>query len=149
MITESKIRFTSIILACLGLVVSLYLTWVKITNAVVLCGEIGDCDTVNDSIYSEIFGVPIALMGAVAYLGILLLLCLESWRPFWVENGKLMVFGISLIGTFYSAYLTYIEVVVLRAICPYCVVSAITITLLMFFSIFRLVKASEKDYFNN
>ncbi|MFU8772055.1 MAG: vitamin K epoxide reductase family protein [Anaerolineales bacterium] len=144
MALDGKLRYTSIVLLVIGLLVSLYLTWVKLSNTSVVCGPFGECDTVNSSQYSEIFGIPIAILGALAYLTILLLLFLENRGKFWFENGNFLVFGISLIGTLYSAYLTYIEVAVLRAICPYCVVSAVVITLVMFLSLVRLVKIQQE-----
>jgi uncharacterized membrane protein len=52
----------------------------------------------------------------------------------------LVQFGLALIGVLYSAYLTYLELAVIHAICPYCVVSAVVLTILLIISSFRLVK---------
>ncbi len=128
------------ILAGIGLLDSLYLSWVKIVNSQVYCGTSGQCETVNSSSYSEIFGIPIAYLGLGAYLVILALLTLELRGPFWKENSPLALFGISLVGVIYSAYLTYIEIAVLQAICPYCVVSAIVMLSLFIIAIIRLVQ---------
>ncbi|UCD98799.1 MAG: vitamin K epoxide reductase family protein [Chloroflexota bacterium] len=135
---DSKLRISSIILAILGLVDSIYLTWVKYTGAYALCGPIGDCESVNSSQYSEVFGIPIALLGAGAYALIILLLVLERYGGVWIEYGQTIVFGMSLIGVLYSIYLTYIEIAVLKAICPYCVISAIILLALLVISGFRL-----------
>ncbi len=54
------------------------------------------------------------------------------------EYGTLAIFGISLIGVLYSAYLSYLEEFVLHAWCPYCVLSAIVITIIFIISIIRL-----------
>ncbi len=48
------------------------------------------------------------------------------------------MFGMATAGTLYSAYLTYLEVAVLEAICPYCVLSAVVMTGLWILSIVRL-----------
>lgn len=133
-------RKVSIGLAATGLVDSLYLTWVKFTGKYALCGPIGDCESVNSSIYSEVYGIPIALLGALAYLIILLLLLLEGNIIFGRENARLAVFGISLVGVIYSIYLTYIEVIVLKAICPYCVLSAIILVILFLLSTVRVTR---------
>jgi uncharacterized membrane protein len=140
-----KLRIFSLILAGLGLLDSVYLTWVKIANRYALCGPIGDCESVNSSQYSEIYGVPIALFGAGAYLALILLLWLESRGGGWQEYGPMLVFGISFAGVLYSAYLTYIVIAVLRAICPYCVVSAIALVLLLILAILRLL--GDQDEF--
>ncbi len=145
MINDRKLYIISIALAGLGFVDSIYLTWVKIANRYALCGPIGDCEAVNSSQYSEIYGIPIALLGAGAYLAIIMLLWLETRGEFWIEYAPMLVFGISLTGVIYSAYLTYIEVAVLKAICPYCVVSAIILVLLLLLSILRLT-ADQDEY---
>jgi uncharacterized membrane protein len=95
---------------------------------------------VNTSQYSEIWGIPIALLGAGAYLVIIVLLLLEERSELMREYSPLLVFGLSLVGVIYSIYLTYIEVAVLRAICPYCVISAVVLVLLLVLSTIRLIQ---------
>jgi uncharacterized membrane protein len=72
-------------------------------------------------------------------LAIFVLLILEQRGDFWSQNSPLLVFGISLAGVLYSAYLTYIELEVIHAVCFYCVISAVAITFLFLFSIMRLL----------
>ena len=132
------IRTVSIGLASSGLIDSIYLTWVKVTNRYALCGPIGDCESVNSSRYSEIGGVPIALLGAGAYLLIIVLLALEPRGSIWMEYSPYVVLGITIAGSLYSIYLTYLEVAVIHAICPYCVVSAVVIIALFILSLVRL-----------
>ncbi|OGO12902.1 MAG: hypothetical protein A2Y53_07305 [Chloroflexi bacterium RBG_16_47_49] len=136
----NKLRLFSFILAVVGLTDSLYLSWVKVSGKYALCGPIGDCESVNSSKYSEIAGIPIAFLGVGAYLVILVLLFLESRGNFWMEYSPLLVFGISLAGVLYSAYLTYLEIAVIRAICPYCVVSAIVLIFLLMLSVQRMLR---------
>jgi uncharacterized membrane protein len=131
-------------LAAIGVIDSAYLTWVKITHTEVFCGTSGECQTVANSAYAEIAGIPIALFGMGAYLAIIVLIYLENRQGFWSHNSTLMIFGITLAGTLYSAYLTYIEIAVLKAICPYCVVSAIVMLLLFLIAIIRLVRSSPE-----
>jgi len=135
---DRKLRTSSIILAVLGMLDSIYLVWVKLTGAYALCGPIGNCESVNSSQYSEIYGIPIALLGAGAYSMMIILLILEDRGQIWAEYGPMIVFGMSLIGVLYSFYLTYIEVAVLKAICPYCVISAIILVILLALSVIRL-----------
>jgi uncharacterized membrane protein len=138
--TSDKLRTASIIIAAIGLVDALYLSAVKLLKTEVYCAGSGNCQTVNSSIYAEFAGIPIAFLGAGAFAVSLAVLLLESRGGFWRENSPLIVFGLTLAGTLYSAYLTYIEIAVLRAICPYCVVSAIAQLLLLVLAIFRVVK---------
>jgi len=135
---DYKLRVTSFVLAVLGLLDSIYLVWVKFSGRYALCGPIGNCEAVNTSQYSEVFGIPIALLGAGAYLIMIILLMLESLGSIWKEYGPLIVFGLSLIGVLYSIYLTYIEIAVLKAICPYCVISAVILVVILVLSAIRL-----------
>ena len=141
MSTDSILRRSALIVAGIGILDSLYLSYVKIVNSQVYCGTSGQCETVNSSRFSELGGIPIAYLGLGAYIVILALLILETRGALWKENSPLALFGISLVGVIYSAYLTYIEIAVLHAICPYCVVSAIAMLLLFVIAIIRLVQA--------
>ncbi|RME91032.1 MAG: vitamin K epoxide reductase family protein, partial [Anaerolineae bacterium] len=125
----NKLASASLFTSLFGLLDSIYLLVIKFSHSKALCGPVGDCYTVNTSRYSEIFGVPIALLGALAYLTIVVLHLLETRSSFFAENSPLMIFGISLVGVLYSAYLTYLEAAVIHAWCPYCVLSALAITL--------------------
>ncbi|MEW6716427.1 MAG: vitamin K epoxide reductase family protein [Chloroflexota bacterium] len=139
---KNKLLYLAMGVAGVGLVDSLYLSWIKLAHAV--CAGIGDCDVVNTSAYSEIYGIPIALLGAGCYIAILLLLGLDLRGGRWQEVSPLAVFGFSLAGVLYSLYLTWIEVAVLKATCPYCVLSAVALVVLLILSIIRL-RAAEKE----
>jgi uncharacterized membrane protein len=99
---------------------------------------VGGCDVVNTSEYALLAGIPIALFGATAYVAILLVLWLENRNSWLSENGPLLLFGITLFGFLYSLYLTYIELFVIFAICPFCVASAVVMTIMFVLSWIRL-----------
>ena len=142
------IRWISVVLVIVGLLDSIYLAWLKFANATAACGNIGDCESVNSSPYAEVAGIPIALFGAGAYLLMLILLIIEPRNEFWRANASLGIFGISLAGVLYSAYLTYVEIAILHAICPFCVLSAIILVALLTMSIKNLlvdINNSEED----
>ncbi len=125
----------------MGLVNSVYLIWIKIANDKIYClPGIGDCWTVNTSQYSQVFGIPISVFGAIAYLAILLTALFGERSNFFQENQITLLFGITLAGFLYSLYLTYLEIFVINAICPFCVISAIAMTILFILSVIRLVK---------
>lgn len=113
-------------LAVVGLLDSLYLAYVKLFSGGVCVAGTG-CEIVNGSVYSSFAGIPIAVLGAGAYIAMLAVLWLEPQMDFFEMNGPLIVFGLSFFGTLYSAYLTYLEIYVIRAICPFCVLSAVVL----------------------
>ncbi len=133
------LRRIAMLLAVLGVIVSGYLSWSHLANAQpVLCNEGGGCDTVQSSRYSEIGDIPVALLGVAGYLAILGALILEKLPLPFAENASLLVFGFSLIGVLYSAYLTYLELFVILAVCFYCVTSAIIMVAVFVIAIIRL-----------
>ena len=135
---RSFLWWAGVVLAVIGLAVSIYLTWIKVTDSTAACSGIGDCESVNNSRYATIAGIPIALLGAGGYAVWLGLLLLESGIQGSAEMPRLIALALSLAGTLYSAYLTYLEVAVLKAICPFCVVSAVAMTGLLIVSALRL-----------
>ena len=137
---NKKLYWLSIVTAILGAADSLYLLIYKLTSNNLMCLGSGGCSTINSSRYSEIYGIPVSLLGLLAYLAIVVVHALEPRLKLAEEHGPLLVFGISLVGVLYSAYLTYLELYVIHAICPFCVVSAILITIIFVLAIIRLVK---------
>jgi uncharacterized membrane protein len=136
----SLIFWSSFALACLGLLDSIYLLIYKLTGNSNLCLGNGGCHDVNFSPYSEIGGIPVALFGVAAFLAIGGILLLEARLNIARENGPLAIMGISLSGVAFTAYLTWLEIYVIEAICPFCVAAAIIITLIFILSIIRLLQ---------
>ena len=130
----------SIALSVLGVLVSAYMTVYKLTENNSMCLGSGDCATVNASVYSEVNGVPVAVIGVGGYLAILVLLLFENRSKFLKKNGTTIVFGLALFGFLFTLYLIYVETALIRAYCPFCVTSQITMTILFILSVIRLVR---------
>jgi len=131
------------IAAAIGLMISLYLLSVHWGWWQIVCLDLGDCEVVNMSSYAELLGIPVALLGAFTYVS-LLVTAMLSWRQFYEDLASLVQFFLAAVGVAFSAYLTYIEIFVLRAICPWCVLSALLITLIAGLSM-RQLRAMETD----
>lgn len=110
-----------------GLLISLYLTAVKLSGGVPVCGPLAGCDTVNSSVYSQFMGVPVALFGAMGSAAVLSG-ALAWWRSGW-RPGLLLAYLVGLASLPVLAYLTYLEVFVIGAICAWCVAYAVTVVL--------------------
>ena len=112
-------------LSLVGLGISSYLSYAHWANATIACGGLGSCESVNNSKYAEMAGVPVAFFGALSYLGMIALALVWLWqRPSGLVWPVMSFWGLALVGTLFSAYLTYVELFVLEAICIYCVASA-------------------------
>jgi uncharacterized membrane protein len=107
-----------------GTGVAVYLVRVHYDEGALIC-TVGDCKTVQESEYAEVWGIPIALFGLGMYL-VVLALGIARWRrPDWHVPATLTAFGLALSGALYAAYLTYLELAVIEAICQWCVASAV------------------------
>jgi uncharacterized membrane protein len=138
--TDLALFWGSVVLAILGALDAIYLLIFKLTGSNQMCLGSGGCHDVNFSPYSVIYGIPVSVFGISAFLAVLCILFLEGRIKIVKEYGPLAIFGISLGGVAFSAYLTYLEIYVIHAVCPFCLASAITITFLFILAILRLVK---------
>ncbi len=138
----SKYYKALLIITLLGLMDATYLFIIKLTDNQALCIKgIGDCWSVNNSPYSEIYGIPVSAFGIATYLTMILLLYWEHKFKFWQNNSVLFQFGLTLVGFLFSMYLTYVQFGILHKICPFCIVSAITMTTLFIMTTIRLIKS--------
>jgi uncharacterized membrane protein len=137
--TGSALRWATFGLACLGILDATYLLIYKLTNNNAMCIGSGGCHDVNFSSYSEIGGIPVSVFGIIAFLIIAGILLLEPRYKIVEENGALAIFGISLGGVAFTAYLTWLEVYIIHAICPFCVATAVIIALIFILAIIRLI----------
>ncbi len=113
-------------LSVIGVGVSGYLLWVRLGGSSALCTGFGGCDLVNASTYAQVAGVPVSLIGLMGYLAILALSLWRTWGGPWALS--LLIFSMALAGFLYSVYLTYLELFVILAVCPWCVASALLMT---------------------
>jgi uncharacterized membrane protein len=142
-IMDKKLYWGAMIASIAGIAISIYMTIYKLTDNNTMCLGSGDCATVNASQYSEIYGIPLGVIGLLGYLGVLLMLVLEKRTKLFREYGNMVAMGMSFSGFVYSIYLTYLELYVIKAICPFCVASAVAITLCFVFTFIRFVRGEN------
>lgn len=121
------------VLALTGLFVSVYLLLYKLgAYGELLCGAGGTCDLVQASRYATFLGIPVAGWGTAWYAAVLAL-ALVGLQPRFAEAGwpGRWILGLAIAGVAFSAYLTYVEIFILRAICRWCVASAALAVLIL------------------
>ena len=123
------------VLAVVGLGIAGYLTYVHYAGIHVLCAAGGGCETVQTSSYSKLAGVPVPVLGLIGYAGILVALFVPG------DSGRLATAGLALVGFGFSVYLTYLEVFVIKAICQWCVGSAVLMTAIAVLAVIRVLRA--------
>ena len=106
------------VLDVVGLAIATYLSVVEVGGGVPYCGPLHGCETVAQSEYSRIAGVPVAVYGVGLSL-ILLTLAVAWWRT--NLYGLLLAhYGLSLAGVIFEVYFLYIQLVVIEAVCVWC-----------------------------
>jgi uncharacterized membrane protein len=112
------------LLSLAGLGVALYLAYVEISQVEAVCGPVGHCNLVQSSPYARILGIPIAVMGVLNYVAIVILWAGQRVKSL-ATLSALGLLSLTLFGTLFSIYLTLLEIFVIRAVCAWCLSSAV------------------------
>jgi len=120
------------LLALVGLGIATYLAYVEITPGEPICGPIGECNLVQSSPYARILGIPVAVLGVLQYLAIGVLWVGQRYAAGRLATLSVLgLLGLTLFRTLFSIYLPCLEIFVVRAICTWCLGSAVVTTILM------------------
>jgi uncharacterized membrane protein len=125
-------------LGVIGLVLSVYLTYIHYEDIKPVCTAGTACIKVQSSVWSKLDGIPVALLGLIGYAAILVSLVLPDG-----EQTRQAALVLTLIGFGFSGYLTYRELFSIHAICEECATSAVILTLLMIGAAIRFVRGDE------
>ena len=132
-------RMGAALMSLLGLLVSVYLYLYKIGRIGTLACGTGGCETVQTSAWSRVAGVEVALIGVIGY-GLLLIVALAALQPVLADRRWLatLLATLAAAGVLFTAYLTYVELFVIHAICRWCVGSAAIIVTLLLLGLLEL-----------
>jgi uncharacterized membrane protein len=133
-------------LALAGIFISLYLTLYKIGVIGELSCSIGSCETVNLSKWSRFLGLPVAAWGLFFYVDVFAIAIVGTLPRF--ENEPLISLVLTAeaaVGVLFSAWLTYLELGVIHAICIWCVTSAVLVTLIFLTSALDLRESRSQS----
>jgi uncharacterized membrane protein len=133
-------------LALAGIFISLYLTLYKIGIIGELSCSIGSCETVNLSKWSRFLGLPVAAWGLFFYIDVFAIALIGTMPRF--ENEPLISLVLTAeaaVGVLFSAWLTYLELAVIHAICVWCVTSAVVVTLIFLTSALDLREMRSRE----
>jgi len=116
-----------------GLFDASYLVYKHYEGDAVVCAVFNGCDTVLNSSYALVWGVPVALLGAGFYFTVLVfsLFILSGW-----EELKKPIFLLSMVGVLTSLYFLYLQIFVIKEFCFYCLISVFATAGIFIFSLF-------------
>jgi uncharacterized membrane protein len=131
-------------LALAGIFIGLYLTLYKLGIIGELTCSVGSCETVNTSKWAIFLGFPVAAWGVFFYVSVFALALVGTSER--LQDAKpisLLLMLWSTVGLLFSAWLTYLELAVIHAICIWCVVSAVLVTAIFVLSVADLREKSR------
>jgi uncharacterized membrane protein len=130
-VSDRALRFAVAGLAMAGVAVAAYLTYTSYAETTIACTT-GGCEAVQSSDYAELLGVPVAVLGLLAYLLLL------GTAFFTLELARLAGAVVAVSGALFAAYLLFAQLFLIDAICQWCVASDVLIGLLAVSSVLRL-----------
>lgn len=128
-----------LVLTFVGIGIAGYLTYVHYKGLSPICAVGHGCEKVQSSKYAKVSGVPVPLIGLVGYVAILGSLIVRG------ELARLATAAMAFGGVAFSAYLTYLELFQINAICQWCVGSAIVMTFIAVLAAIRVLRAPDEE----
>ena len=136
--TDVRLRRTIAALALVGAAIAGYLTVVRALGEAPVCST-GGCEKVQSSDYAEVVGIPVALLGLLAYLA-LFATALRA-GPAFAAIGA----GIALASLAFAFYLFVVQLVVIEAFCLWCLASDVVIAVIAPLAVWRMVRESRVE----
>jgi uncharacterized membrane protein len=136
-VTERQLRVAIGVLALAGLGIAAYLTYLHYAGGSPYCvAGSGGCAKVQDSEYAKLAGIPVAVLGLSAYVALLVTALVPG--PTAAAAGA----GIALVGVAFSAWLLYAQLVLIDAVCQWCLANDVIVALAAMAAVWRLRKST-------
>jgi uncharacterized membrane protein len=132
-LSDRAVRLAIVVVATAGLAVAAYLTYVHYRPEALVCTSSGGCETVQQSDYATLAGIPVALLGLLAYAAVLVLVAVDT------PTARLLtaVLAVSAVG--FAVYLVALQAFVIDAWCVWCLLNdVVVVPLLAALSLLRL-----------
>jgi uncharacterized membrane protein len=134
--SDRALRLAVAAVAAVGVAVAGYLTYVHYRPAALICTGDGGCEAVQESSYAEIAGIPVALLGLLAYLAVL---GLVAWDT---DLARTLAATIALSAVGFAVYLVIVQAFVIDAWCVWCLVNdLVVVPLLAVLTVSRVLRA--------
>jgi len=136
-VSDRALRAGVALVALAGVAVAGYLTYVHYQPGALICTAGGGCETVQESSYAELFGVPVALLGLLAYVAVLGLVVWDT------ELARTLAAAVALTAVGFAVYLIVLQAFVIDAWCVWCLVNdLVVVPLLVVLTVWRVRRMS-------
>jgi uncharacterized membrane protein len=130
-LTDRRLGLASAVLAALGVAITAYLLYVRETGGTIACST-GGCETVQSSSYAELLGIPVAALALAGFLGLLVTALARG------EWARLAQATLALAALLFGAYLLYVQLVLIDAVCEWCLAADVLTTGIAALALLRL-----------
>jgi uncharacterized membrane protein len=120
-LSDRALRVAAGCVALAGMALAGYLTWVHYDEAALVCVAGGGCETVQQSSYAELAGIPVALLGLLGYAAIFAFVVWDT------PNARLGAAALAVVGLAFSVYLIVLQLFVIDAVCVWCLANDVLI----------------------
>jgi uncharacterized membrane protein len=139
-VTDRLLRIALTVVAAVGIGVAAYLTYVHYQPRALICTTGGGCETVQDSKYAVLAGIPIAIFGLAAWTAALVL---TIWNS---ELARTLTAALALAGLAFAAYLVILQLFVIDAICIWCMANDVVLMpIFVVLALLRLRTAETRE----
>lgn len=136
--SDGALRSAIAALALAGAGIAAYLTYARYADVRIACAT-GGCETVQQSSYAKVAGLPVAVLGLAAY--VFLIATLLFTGPLAAALGAAVGLG----GFAFSLYLLYAQLFDIEAVCQWCIANDVVIGLLAVATTARLLRAPPPE----
>jgi uncharacterized membrane protein len=120
-LSDRALRVAAGCVALAGMAVAGYLTWVHYDAGALVCVAGGGCETVQQSSYADLAGIPVALLGLLGYAAIFALVLWDT------PTARLGAAALAVFGLAFSVYLIVLQLFVIDAVCVWCLANDVLI----------------------
>lgn len=131
--SDRLLRIGLIVVSLAGIAVAGYLTYVHYEPKALICTGSGGCETVQESSYAVLFGIPVAVLGLAVWV---VALSLTIWNS---ELARTLTAALAIGSLAFVGYLVILQLFVIDAICIWCMVNdVVLVPLLTILALLRL-----------
>ncbi len=136
-VSDRLLRVALLVVSAAGIAIASYLTYVHYEPAALICTSSGGCETVQDSKYAVLAGIPVAVLGLAAWIAAF---ALTVWNS---ELARTLTATLALAGLAFAVYLVILQLFVIDAICIWCVANDVVLAPL--FAALALIRLRTGD----
>jgi uncharacterized membrane protein len=137
--------YVMLALTLVGILDAMYVAYGSYSGTQLWCPILDGCNTVVNSPYSRVLGMPMSYFGFIYYLFMFGLAARLAYEPA-SKSLRFRAVLYAALGAVSSAYFIYLQLSLIQAICSYCIISAIVSFLLLLAALWHFQVTRSKNF---